>query len=273
MTDARLTPRLSRTLARGRDAEYRELLASARDAGYRIVALEDWALNGAAGDVLVLILRHDVDQHPRSALAMAAIEAEFGVCSTWYFRWRTADRGVVRAIRDTGASVGLHYETLSRLALERAIDSEDGISALIPEARALLRREVVAFERLHGPIRGICAHGDSRIPLALNSRLMQSQDARDFGVEFDANEAMRGRGLAYWLTDRPTADRGWSGGSRPADLLAAGTSPMLCLVHPNNWVSGPSLWLDRLLAWALPPARADGRTRGPLRTGADAPAL
>lgn len=270
-TSGRLRPRLSRTVARSRWGEYRRALEEAVAAGYRVVALEQWALGGT-GDGPELVLRHDVDQHPRSALTMAAIERDVGVEATWYFRWRTADRHVVRALRQAGASVGLHYETLSRLALERGATEPDEIDALVPQARVMLRREILAFERAHGPIRSICAHGDSRIPAARNGRLLEGEDPASFGVELDANEAMRGRGLAHWLTDRSRAEGSWAGGVDPAQLLAVGASPILCVVHPNNWVSGASLWADRLLAAALPDRSSVG-ARGwlPPRTGGDAP--
>lgn len=269
----RLRPRLSRTLAPGRWREYRRLLRGALDGGYRIVALDRWVREDAPAAGPQLVLRHDVDQHPRSALAMAAIERELGVEATWYFRWRTADPGVVAALRETGATVGLHYETLSRIALERGLRDPEAIAAAIPEARAVLRAEVVAFERAHGPIRSICAHGDTRAPAVRNTDLTRGVDPAAFGVDFDANDAMRGRDLARWLTDRAGVRGGWSEDCEPDELFAARVSPVLCVVHPNNWVSGPSLWLDRALARALPAAPASDRPRGPLRTGVDVPPL
>jgi hypothetical protein len=263
-------PRLSRTLASARWGEYRILLETALENGYNVIGVEDWIAAGAPEGPL-LALRHDVDQHPRSALSMAAIEADLGLSTAWYFRWRTADPRVVAGLRESGATVGFHYETLSRLALERRARTGEQIAALMPAARARLREEIDAFGRRHGAIRSVCPHGDSRVPLARNALLMKGCDAGRFGVQFDANEAMRGRGLARWLTDRSGAEGGWVDRTVPAELFAAGRSPLLCVVHPNNWSSGPSLWLDRLLAAALPKSESKGQGLGPLRTGPDAP--
>lgn len=263
-------PRLSRTLAPARWREYRALLETALESGYQVIGVEDWVAAGAPEGRL-LALRHDVDQHPRSALAMARVEAGLGLRTAWYFRWRTADPRVVAALRETGATVGFHYETLSRLALERGARGAEEIAALVPAARAGLRLEIAAFARLHGPIRSVCPHGDSRVPLARNAVLMKGRDADGFGVQFDANEAMRGRGLARWLTDRSRAEGRWAGRVEPGELFAAGHSPLLGVVHPNNWSSGPSLWLDRLLAATLPKGESNGQRPGPLRTGPDAP--
>jgi hypothetical protein len=263
-------PRLSRTLAPARWREYRALLEAALENGYRVIGVEEWVAGAAPGGPL-LALRHDVDQHPRSALAMARVERELGLRSAWYFRWRTADPRVVETLRGEGCTVGFHYETLSRLALEQGARSVAAVDALVPAARDRLREEIASFARLHGSIRSVCPHGDSRIPLARNAGLMHGRDAGEFGVEFDVNEAMRGRGLARWLTDRSRPEGGWADRVEPHELLAARRSPLLCVVHPNNWSSGPSLWLDRVFAAVLPAGADRGRRFGPLRTGIDAP--
>ena len=96
---ARVRPRFSRTFSRSRWPEYERFLRSAQDNGYRVTSLEDWVAEGLPiEDEPTLILRHDVDQHPRSALRMAAIEKKLGLQSSWYFRWRTAHPAVVDSI-------------------------------------------------------------------------------------------------------------------------------------------------------------------------------
>jgi hypothetical protein len=258
---ARVRPRLSRTLSPARWSEYGELLEGARERGYELVALEDWVARGRPSSEPTLILRHDVDQQPRAALRMAAIEESLGVSSTWYFRWRTARPEVIARLRDRGFGVGLHYETLTRLARARGLaEGQEPGADLVAEAREVLRGEIASFATRHGPIHSVCPHGDSAIPWISNAGLLRGQEPSAYGVAFDGNEAMRGTRLGYWLTDRARADGSWKDGVRPAALLADGVSPVLCLTHPNNWSSGPSLWIDRL-----------GRAAG--RGGRDEPPL
>jgi hypothetical protein len=271
---ARVRPRLSRTFSRSRWPEYRSFLLAARDHGYRISSLEQWV---RARDQLeeegspLLILRHDVDQHPRSALTMAAIEEEMEVRSSWYFRWRTAHPAVVRDLRDRGFEVGLHYETLTRMALEQGLPGPAD-EALIESGRRALRNEIAAFARLFGPIRAVVPHGDSRVPAVHNAELLRGQDVAPYGIEFDGNDAMRGWKLGHWLTDRISAEGRWKDGVDPADLFADGVTPILSVIHPNNWASGWSLWVDRIAGALLPSAWDAGREPGrPIRTGSDAP--
>jgi hypothetical protein len=260
--------RFSRTLSRARWREYAALLQSAVEAGYEVVSLERWVLEGETGSP-TLVLRHDVDQHPRSARPMAAIEERAGVRSTWYFRWRTAHPRVIADLRSRGFEVGFHYETLTRARLLAGNQRTEPTESLIRQCRLELKAEIAAFGARHGPIRSICPHGDSRVPGIHNGVLLRGEEIADYGAHFDGNEAMRGRGLKHWLTDRSAAEGGWADGTDPLTLLAEQVSPILCLTHPNNWVSGPDLWLDRALRFALP-ARVPSR---PIRTLGDAPHL
>jgi hypothetical protein len=114
------------------------------------------------------------------------------------------------------------------------------------------------FAERFGPVRSACPHGDTRMPGVHNGLLLLDQQWSDYGLRWDANAAIRERPLDVWLTDRSAAEGGWKEGLDPIDLLVDRRSPILAVVHPNNWVSGAGLWLDR----ALP---------GRLRTSSDTP--
>jgi hypothetical protein len=63
--------------------------------------------------------------------------------------------------------------------------------------------------------------------------------------------------LAVWLTDRSSAEGRWKEGLDPIDLAVERRSPILAVVHPNNWVSGAALWRDRVLPGRLGTAHSD----------------
>lgn len=270
----RTRSRFSRTVSPGRWREYRDLLVMAADEGYTMLSLEQWLDGGGGGD-RVVILRHDVDQCPRSALRMLEIEQKLGIRATWYFRWRTARQRAIEAVRDAGGEVGLHYETLSRITLARRaahvqVDPGAG-ERLIAEARLELKRELVAFSVLFGPTRSACAHGDTRAADVNNAVLLRDVPLSVFGLDYDANASMRPHGLAVWLTDRSAAEGRWRDGLDAHEILASHASPVLVLTHPNNWVSGVGLWRDRVASAALGEPQLGSRSA--LRTGRDTPPL
>jgi hypothetical protein len=245
--DARTRRRLSRTLSGARWREYGQLLRIAVGHGYAVTSLEAWLADpDATGERPVLIIRHDVDQYPASVLRMAAIEAKLDIRSTWYFRWRTAHPYVVSAIREAGHEIGLHYESLSRELLRRGLSAADA-PALLPQARALLREELAEFSERHGPTRSACPHGDTRVPGVHNGVLLQGEDLSGYGIRWDTNAAVGHTQLDVWLTDRSSAEGRWKDSLDPIDLLIDRRSPILMVVHPNNWVSGAALWCDRIM--------------------------
>ena len=261
----------ARTLSRARWDEYRQLLEDALADGYQLWSLEDWLLSSGASPVRAAILRHDVDQHPRSALPILEIERELGVHSTWYFRWRTASPSVIEAVRAAGGQVGFHYETLTRLVRERGLAASDVDAGLVAEARELLRREIAAFQQSFGPICSVCPHGDTRVPGVSNQILLRGEQHEEYGIALDGNDDIDRQPLGLWLTDRSIPDGRWKDRLDPHQVFASGTTPVLLLIHPNNWCSGISLWYDRGRAAVLPKPRpgASRATRLGARTGTD----
>jgi hypothetical protein len=246
---------LVRRLTAGtRWGEYASLLSEAKANGYRLVSLEEWVRSGCDRESLTFVLRHDVDQIPEAARKMAGIENALEVRSTWYFRWRTARRDILDDLREAGHSVGVQFETLSRAAREGEVAQEDlSAKATIKRFRPALRGELAAFEAAFGPVSTIAAHGDTRVREANNRRLSRRLSPERWGDRFDGDEAVREAKLALKVTDRARPYT-WSGGGDPFTAVASGTSPILCLTHPNNWTAGFTRAFDRGI-------------RVPLRTG------
>jgi hypothetical protein len=266
--------RFSRTVSPARWQEYRKLLAMATDHGYAVISVESWLTDPAiAKDTDVIVLRHDVDQYPASALRMAHIEGQLGIRSTWYFRWRTANADVVRAIRDAGHEVGLHYETLTRELLRRNLSPADAPS-LLTYARKMLREELAEFAARYGPTRSACPHGDTRVPGVHNGVLLQGEDLSLYGLRWDSNATIGRLPLDVWLTDRSSAEGRWKDSLDPIDMIIDRRSPVLAVVHPNNWVSGIALWSDRLAPGRFGTADSDAPPlgRSALRRAAADPA-
>jgi len=224
-----------RRIIRPRWHAYRALLVDAQHAGYEIVSLEPWLrdIGPSTEGVPQLVLRHDVDQDVWAARRMAEVELELGVRSTWYLRWRTADRAVVSWLSRGGFDVGLHYETLTRRALERQLltDPKDETTAAAEE----LAREIEAFRRFHPQMRSICPHGDTRMPGIRNGTLWERLPEAVRHDLADGNEDLRGVRVGARITDAGPPAPGWGDGPDPRSIFAARVGPVVLTTHPHHW--------------------------------------
>ena len=91
---------------------YSELLNSMKKAEYEFQTLEQFVKSPKDK---VIIIRHDVDRRPFHSLAMANIEVEYGIYSSYYFRIINSSNNpvVIREIVSLGHEIGYHYEDLT----------------------------------------------------------------------------------------------------------------------------------------------------------------
>ncbi len=97
---------------------YKELLSALLASGYAFQPFEAFVKEPKEK---VVIMRHDVDRLPGSALKMTRLEHGMGVAATYYFRavpvsW---DEGIMREIAGMGHEVGYHYENLESVVSGR----------------------------------------------------------------------------------------------------------------------------------------------------------
>lgn len=157
-----------------------------------------------------LVLRHDVDRLVARSVAMARLEAEINVRSTYYFRCSKNGRfphHAIRAIADFGHEVGYHYETLSQFAGNR----QYAVDAFV---RNLARFRTVAA------CQSVSMHG---APLSRfdNQDLIEHVDLKALGLEGDAVRDMKHLNPIYF-TD---TGGGWnSSGHRNRRDIAGDTT-------------------------------------------------
>lgn len=95
---------------------YRDLLRLLRQCGYSICGYHDYETYPRC-----VILRHDIDQSLEKAVAMAELEAEEGVASTYFVLLRTdfynvasqKSQEALRRILFLGHEIGLHFDEMS----------------------------------------------------------------------------------------------------------------------------------------------------------------
>lgn len=138
---------------------YRVILNKAKDLGYWLPRVQDVAFQ--LPQRKFFLIRHDVDITPWAAEAMAELEVEEGVTTTFYYRlhspfYNAMDPKVVASMQRVGAmghEVGLHYEPGFFLDLGR--DPVEGT-----------RRDIATFEHLVGfRTKSIAQHQPAQGPL------------------------------------------------------------------------------------------------------------
>lgn len=228
--------------------EYAQYLQEARAAGYELVPLESWLTAGdTAGPTVVM--RHDVDLLPANARVMGDIEQELGVSSTYYFRWTTFDLPVIRALLAAGHRIGLHYETLTRVARERGLYRPEQITpSVMAVCRAELKEEIAEFQRRTGTGATICAHGDRRARTigVRNAELLIGERYEDYGITASADDLDAHARIDCWVTDGEDVDTTWGSGISISGSVSKGFGTILFNSHPNHWGHGRLVVANRL---------------------------
>jgi hypothetical protein len=150
-----------------------------------------------------IVLRHDVDRSPKNALAMAKLEHEYGIQSTYYFRYpNTFNMRVMKQIYSLGHEIGYHYEVLDKARGD------------CRKAIAVFQKELEIFREFF-PVKTVCMHGN---PLTRwdGRDIWSLYDFRDFGLLGEG--FLSCSDISTYLTD---TGRNWNGNHNFKDRLQA----------------------------------------------------
>ena len=236
---------------RDRAREYRALLASARQRGYRIVSLSTFwrAVHDPARaiETPMLVLRHDVDLPDRRGNEMFhRIERELGASATYYFRLGTIDahRDLVGRLLAGPFEVGYHYEEAAAVARQHGVRSRVGLLDLREEIVQRFLSNVELFRRRWNPdLMSAAAHGDwlNRRLRITNGEFIDDEVLEAAGLEFEAY----GQGVMLnadvYVSDVAPAPERWKDGYGLDAALRDGRSPIYLLTHERQWHGAPTV--------------------------------
>lgn len=139
-------------------ASYKCLLEMIRRQGFEIFGIEELLIRRRENRPLphkFVVIRHDVDYYPGRAVTMAAIEAAFGIQTTYYVRRHFFESALepIRQIAAQGHQIGYHYEEID--THQKAPNQQVARDALGFFVGALLDLNNLGF-----PIKTICPHGN-----------------------------------------------------------------------------------------------------------------
>lgn len=231
--------------------KYEELLLTIISLGFPIFGVANWLevptpKKGA-------MIRHDVDRRPENALAMAKLEHDLGIKTTYYFRvvGSAYSSTIILSIADLGHEIGYHYEdlALAKGDLKKAVES--------------FKKHIEKLRKLT-PIKTVAMHG-SPLSAEHNLDIWSNVSLSDIGILGDAFLSVDYREIKYF-TD---TGRGWNRSKvnlrdRPpgvieCDLEGHGTVDLIrylrtnrveklaFCIHPERWNANPIDWSLQLI--------------------------
>jgi hypothetical protein len=221
----------------------RELLTAFKEEDFLILPFERYwpDRDHIDGTEKVVLLRHDVDRLPGTALAVARMEARIGVRGSYFFRVKpwTFKTEIIREIAGLGHEIAYHYENLADAGGD-------------PERAKRILEDCLARLREIYPV----------VSASMHSRAFSKWDGRtfwdrfmlsDFGLLGECYRSIDHHRYMYladsgrnWNADRnviwdsvdgtapPRIDRGTRG--LIGEIRAGGRiTRVQLLIHPNRW--------------------------------------
>lgn len=235
--------------------DYRRLLGELKQPRYRVLTMAAFAKAGSDPQSVTVGMRHDSDSHPEKMVAMAAIEDELHIPSTYYILHSAAYYGRVvdgRMIRH--AAITALAQDLHRRGFEIGIHTD--LFQMMWKHNfdpvGFMQAEIADYAKLGIPVTGAAAHGDSEV---IRRKLNNMWIFAEFGKrgDIEVNGRLYPYGLrtvaehclayeAYLLKpNESTGDiDGRLTGKGVAALIAllAGIPPgqrVIILTHPEHW--------------------------------------
>ena len=196
---------------------YRALMAAGQGSSYHFITFGEIA--GQPKDERLCLMRHDVDVNIEFAAVMARVEAEAGICSTYFLMLRSAAYNLLsrpgsraaREIAGLGHEIGVHFD-----AQHACVTDDNLMNRVLDEAR-------IVGDVAGAPVHAVSFHQPSPTILERNIKIP--------GLINTYNKVQ----LAGWhyVSD---SNRNWRGRTA-IDLLSSGEHRRIqVLTHPMWWV-------------------------------------
>lgn len=220
--------------------EYADLLAAARDHGYRFMTLPQYFLALTQSEInsaeRIFLHRHDIDTDPATARKFFEAEEAAGVKASYYFRRGNLDTGLFRNVAEAGHEAGYHYEELSDFCKENNIHSTDQLRPYYTEIEKRFLQNLADMENATGhKITSIAAHGDfvNRKLQLPNHAFITPALLKRAGVQLECYHPELLKSFGYTGSDVPYPK--FYRPSSPFDAVKSGVRIIYFLSHPRHW--------------------------------------
>lgn len=162
--------------------QYKELLTVLSDKKFRVLTVNEMR-NTYDSSVVVIGMRHDIDNHPFKALEMCDIEKQFGIRATYYVLATAQYYGhIINGKAERYPEMGALYKSLYKNGAEIGIHN-DLLTVMITfngDPLAFNRNELKYYKSLGIRIYGTAAHGSN---LAKELKISNASIFKDFSTE------------------------------------------------------------------------------------------
>ena len=232
---------------------YRKYILAAKEAGYKVCSLKEFWDDRFSKDKH-FVLRHDVDQLLPATRKMFEVEKKLGVHATYYFRWSTIDKKLIKDMLDAGFEVGLHYETVATYISEHNIKSKEDLP--LKEMQDILKEEIKKFRNEFSPdMVSCCSHGaqENRDLDVSSNILLEDADYSEFGIQFEAyDKDMYERCNIYHIMDcNLRFSFGFAYKANPIDGIIEDKQNIIFLSHPIHWKLTFLSWIGDCIRFVL----------------------
>lgn len=217
-----------------------EVLLYAKSASYEIVSIETYLRQRMDGSDArkTLLLRHDIDTDPATARLIWDMECRYGIRGSFFFRTSTADIKLMRAIDESGAEVGYHFEEISSV-IKSGMKFKSK-SDLLRSAASLFCSNLNSLrDKAKLPLHGVASHGDfvNRRVGIINNELLNNEIRRDMKISYEAYDDSVVTGIDLRIADRMFPAMWYP--ESPREAIDRGLRVIQLLIHPRQWRSAP----------------------------------
>lgn len=224
---------------------YKGILECAFQHHYRMVGIWDFYNMISSRDFSVddstriIINRHDIDTSPNIARRM--FEIEKGIyggngSATYYFRFSTIDKELIREIDEYGYETGYHYETLADYEKKHKFKDAGKLSERMSDIRTVFLHDLSKYRSITNSLSNtVASHGDfinTKLNIQ-NYEILRDKATRDkSSIIVEAYDDIINEYVNERFADQVLLER------FPDEVchsIESNTRIIMMLSHPRNW--------------------------------------
>lgn len=229
-----------------KEKEYELILKVAQENGYEfhtVLSFEGVIRDGIKDSKKYIILRRDIDTADSKILQkMLELEKRYGARATYYFRWNTIDKKLMKDIEESGGEASYHYEEIATYCYKNRISTKEEMLRHIEDIRDLFISQYAKFKKnVCLPCLTVASHGDfvnSKLKVP-NKELMNERVRKTTGIVREAYDIEHIGMLTCRIADQDEMDYFTE---KAVAAIERGEPVLELLTHPRQWNS--PVWVN-----------------------------